>query len=258
MKYITFYVMQLFAFSLYAQSVTSIAEIAIELDQNSSLPLSNKVSFDLIASKPEMIASKLVNWRNITVDKINDGSLSITMFAKSIFSGEVAEQHYKPSFIIDFTEKSTQAFISGFVNNNNQPLSHNELASYVSDYIKYPTYIHGFNIASLAAEQQSGDCTEYAVLTTALARSLSIPSRIIIGTVIFEENNKIVAYGHAWSEIWIDGKWHIEDAAMYGSKANHIFYLPASELGNEGPGFAMSLLNAVMLMPSKINKVKIL
>lgn len=47
-----------------------------------------------------------------------------------------------------------------------------------------------------------GDCNEHAVLFCALARSLSIPSRVCVGLVY----QKGSFYYHAWNKVWID-RW---------------------------------------------------
>jgi len=130
------------------------------------------------------------------------------------------------------------------------------LARYVSSYVETPTYIHGFNVASVAAIQRSGDCTEYAVLTTALARSLGMPSKVMFGTVLIEEDDQVLAFGHAWTELWRDGRWLILDAALYGYEGKKLFYIPSDELEEEGPGYGMSILKSVGLMPAKIENLQ--
>ena len=57
-----------------------------------------------------------------------------------------------------------------------------------------------------------------------------------MGTVIVEYESGVEAYGHAWNEMWLDGRWYRVDAAMHEAKALKKFYLPAHIMDNEGIG----------------------
>ena len=242
--------------SAVAQGVPSIAEIAVELEENQSLPLAEKISFELVAKNAEEIAAGLQKYENISIDHINANSLSIAMTAASHYAGSTGERYSEDSFVIDISEESTKQFVSGFQKEENQNWQLEDLVKYVSAYITDPTYIHGFNIASVVASQRSGDCTEFAVLTTALARSLNLPAKVKIGTVIIENEGEVLAFGHAWSEVWRNGQWHILDAALYDLEAVQHFYLPALALENEGPGYLLSLMQAVGQMPKEIKNLR--
>lgn len=239
-----------------AQSPTSLASMNLELDARQSLPLASKIRYELVSSNAKEVAKGLLEWENIGVTQVSDDSLLITMTERPHFSGSLRNQYSKASFVIDLEEESTKRFVAGFTKEATQTSELKELAKYVNGYIENATYIHGFNIASVVATQRAGDCTEYAVLTTALARSFNHPSRVVIGTVIVEDKDQVAAFGHAWAEVWHKGQWHILDAALYGSNAVKHFYLPAAELEKEGPGFIMSLAKAVSLMPKKIKHLR--
>ena len=258
MKYPLCLLIGLLVTTVNVQSTPLLAEQVIKLDPNQSLPLGDKISLEVSSSNPTMLANKLSDWSSIVVEQLDEGRISITMDAESLFLGEPIKQYTDSSFVIDTGELSTQDFVSGFVQSvgDNKSFKLSELTSYVSNYIDDVTYIHGFNIASIVATQRSGDCTEYAVLLTALARSLGLPARVVIGTVILEETKHVSAFGHAWSEVWRDGQWHLLDAALYGSEARRHFYLPTSVLENEGPGYMMSLANGTMLMPKAITNLR--
>ena len=66
--------------------------------------------------------------------------------------------------------------------------------------------------AAYAIEQRKGDCTEYAALFTAICRANRIPARIQAGFA----NNDQKWERHAWSEIWIKGRWIPIDPTWYG------------------------------------------
>jgi transglutaminase-like putative cysteine protease len=55
-----------------------------------------------------------------------------------------------------------------------------------------------------------GDCNEHAVLLTALARAAGIPARMVAGAV-FQDGAFLY---HAWSELWLGGRWISADAVF--------------------------------------------
>jgi transglutaminase-like putative cysteine protease len=250
----------IFTFSVFAyanaQSVPLIAQLNVELDAGQRLPLGNSISFEFITSNPQAVTHALQNWQGISVDKLDNDSLLVKSVARPRFVGGLNKKYSLDSFVIDINEKSTQDFAAGFIKNHQKPFKLTQLEAYVDEYITKPTYVNGFNIASVVASQRSGDCTEYAVLLTALARSIELPARVIIGVVIIEEQEQVSGFGHAWVEVWFNEQWHILDAALYRLDAAQRFYLPAGELENEGPGYNMSLAKALILSPHKIRALR--
>jgi hypothetical protein len=241
--------------NVIAQSVPSMAEFDITLATEQTLPLGNRISFDVVTSKPTEVQQSLQNWPGIQTEQVDSGTLRVEMFERPTYSGEVSAKYLEDTFVIDISEKSTLAFAKGFLNEE-PSLNLLQLEAYVSNYIDNPSYVNGFNIASVVASERSGDCTEYAVLLAALSRSIALPARVIIGTVILEEREKLSAFGHAWVEVWHNQKWNILDAALHQSQATQHFYLPASDLSKESPGYYMALAKATNLLPSKIRNLK--
>lgn len=68
----------------------------------------------------------------------------------------------------------------------------------------------GFASALEVCTDREGDCTEHAVLLTALARAAGIPSRVSMGLLYIGG----IWGGHAWSEVWIDGEWYALDGTV--------------------------------------------
>lgn len=66
---------------------------------------------------------------------------------------------------------------------------------------------------------RKGDCNEHAVLFTALARALNIPTKIAIGIVYINEK----FYYHAWNEVFL-GKWITVDPTFnqFPVDASHV------------------------------------
>ena len=242
-----------FTHTVSAQSVPSMAEIGIELAEGQVLPLSKQINFELVSSNSNKLATNLENWEGVTAEQVSDNRLSITLSPMPRFIKPVQDKHSADSFVVDLSEPSTKAFVASYQQAYaDAPFELEHLTAFVDGYIVDPNYIHGFNIASVVASQRSGDCTEYAVLTAALARALGMSAKVIIGTVIVEQNDSVNAFGHAWTEVWQDGQWHIVDSALYRLEATQHFYLPASELDNEGPGYGMGLVRAFVLMPEQL------
>jgi transglutaminase-like putative cysteine protease len=98
----------------------------------------------------------------------------------------------------------------------------------------------GWEPASLTARSLRGDCTEHAVLTAALARSLGIPARVVLGLAIVQPGGRYAAMGHAWAELRDGDRWVIADAAL-GPLSQGTRYLPLGLLEDEGPGYLLSL-----------------
>ncbi|MFK7888386.1 MAG: transglutaminase family protein [Gammaproteobacteria bacterium] len=99
---------------------------------------------------------------------------------------------------------------------------------------------------------RAGDCTEFAVLLTAVARAKNVPSRAVLGTVLISSSTGTQAFGHAWSELYIDGRWEIADAAIRPADGLIYHYLPIGMITNEGMGFAMGMFETVVAIPSEV------
>ncbi len=256
-----------FSHAGYAQSSPYFAHIPLSISEEVSLPLRQKILLDVRVYAPDSVTAVLSNWRGIAVSqqKDNESSLLSISLSDSLESASEptpeALANYKAStFVIDFEEDSVQRVVTEFLTeySREQAEVHNSLSvaddieKFMASYISQPSYIHSFSFASTVAKSKSGDCTEYSVLAAAIARALAIPARVIIGTVIVEDEDTIEAYGHAWNEVWLDGRWHRIDAAMHGTKALKMFYLPAHIVDNEGLGYALGLSNAILNMPERI------
>lgn len=149
------------------------------------------------------------------------------------------EDHLAPSFVVDYDAEPVRALLAS---RSGPPPSAEELAGWVQELITASSS-REFDIASQVAERRSGDCTEYAVLLAALARAFGHPSRVAIGIVFAADpaGRSAQGFGHAWTEVFEDGRWTPVDATPAGSEPNVLGYLPTGYL-DEGPGFALALL----------------
>lgn len=97
-----------------------------------------------------------------------------------------------------------------------------KLRRFVTDYVSAKSMNIGFATASEVARNKEGDCSEHAVLLTALGRLCGIPSRVVVGLAyapFFGGQDNIYGY-HMWTQFWIDGQWYDLDAALRETECN--------------------------------------
>ena len=82
---------------------------------------------------------------------------------------------------------------------------------WVAGNIEYSGYLRDARGALYALRERKGDCTEYAMLFTALARANGIPARVLGGYVVEGDAVLRARDYHNWAEFLIDGRWHIAD-----------------------------------------------
>jgi len=247
----------LVTFVVEAADVPSISVLNLKIADDQKLPLSNKVQFIIKSSNTEAIFDFLKTRNNIKAKTLSNSSLWISLDTTKELLGESNSNYLKSSFVIDYDEPEVQAFVNDFkLKYQGQIWGIDDLLEYVDDYIDNPSFSRGFDLASIVVKKRSGDCTEYSVLTTALARALGMPSRVMVGAIIIDEGDKVSAIGHAWSEIWQEGKWKIADSAMFKGEYENLFYLPSSELMKEDLGYTLSIFKIVGLMPKEIIDLK--
>jgi hypothetical protein len=115
------------------------------------------------------------------------------------------------------------------------------LRSFVSDYITQHGLDVGYASALEVVRTREGDCTEYAVLLTALARAEQIPARVVTGMVYADRyaGGSRVFVPHAWVQAWINGRWQSFDAALRHFDSTHI----ALDMGDGDPWHFFNVTN---------------
>ncbi len=99
-----------------------------------------------------------------------------------------------------------------------------KIERFVESYISKKDLSVGYASALETARSRQGDCTEHTLLTAALCRAVGIPARIVFGLLYVEqyEDLKNVFGGHAWTTVFIEGKWLSLDAAAGGFDTGRI------------------------------------
>jgi|GEM_PF-2402366 len=77
---------------------------------------------------------------------------------------------------------------------------------FVHEHIKNKSLTKPFATAVEALEAEEGDCTEHAVLFSALAKISGIPTRLVTGLVYVGPSRRAFGY-HEWVEVFIGGRW---------------------------------------------------
>jgi hypothetical protein len=83
------------------------------------------------------------------------------------------------------------------------------LLKFVAEYVQDDANAEPLGLMDLI-RQRRGDCTEHALLFTALARSAGIPCREVTGLLYLGDAEQKFG-GHAWNEVVLNGAWHEVD-----------------------------------------------
>ncbi len=113
------------------------------------------------------------------------------------------------------------------------------VASLYYDYDRADDRDYPLMYASEILEEGSGVCADYAILYTALLRSVDIPARLAAGipvyTILFEEGQEI-DIGHAWVEVKLPGiGWIPMDITNERAYMGSNFFL--NIVTERGPGY---------------------
>ncbi|MGB5163956.1 MAG: transglutaminase-like domain-containing protein [Woeseiaceae bacterium] len=166
-------------------------------------------------------------------------------------------RHKIASFVVDYDEPEVQQLLLQLRATYGDKPTTSELTDFVFAHIEDKNYLRDFDLASRVAATGAGDCTEHAVLLTALARATGHSARIAVGVLLLEYEDDIGAYGHAWTEIYEGDSWQLADATKPQSEdiVIHPRYLPMITLDDEGPGYTLDFMRLQRLQPSKVSQI---
>ena len=132
-----------------------------------------------------------------------------------------------------------------------------KIEAFVGSYIENRSLSVGYASAAEVAKSRQGDCSEFAVLTTAMCRAVGIPAQVVAGVAYVDDflGNRGFG-GHAWAQAYIGDRWIGLDASFKGAgrggyDAGHI----ALAVGNGEPVDFFNL--ASTLGQFRIDKVTI-
>jgi transglutaminase-like putative cysteine protease len=155
-----------------------------------------------------------------------------------------AARYRDATFLVDFDTPEVEALAEHLRDAAGSAPSVEEIVAFTRRSIRAST--RGFDVASHVATHGLGDCTEHAVLFSALARRFGYAVRIALGVVLATSEGQPFAAGHAWSEVHHEGHWRLVDPTDIEG-AEVVAYLPETWIDDEGPGFAMQLIGGLAI-----------
>jgi hypothetical protein len=155
------------------------------------------------------------------------------------------------SFIVDFDDPAVVQLRQRMLDAHGQAAIGGEMVVAFVARAMQPEFAAHAHLASQVARELKGDCTEHALLTAALARSVRIPARIVQGAVLMNADGRWQAYGHAWVQTFEAGRWLVRDSALADFRGP-VHYLPAFVVADEGPGYKLGMVLGFNRMPRRI------
>ena len=253
----------------FAQGASlSLHVIETEVDGEVDFDESRPIRVDLTVDSAEQFLSTLGLVDSRAVDS---QTVQLLLREGSGLGGEPLERHLQATWVVDFDEIPAMTPTSepgpGQLPTKSGDQLVRAIRSKTESLLPDRTYRHSLLIASQAVRAGGGDCTEHAVVAAAVARSLGVPARVIVGWALLQvvvDTDPIATstMGHAWAEVWIDQQWRVVDTALQPVEPDpelielgaelRIRYLPQTEWSNEGPGYSGWLLQRISTRPSKV------
>jgi hypothetical protein len=241
-----------------AEELGYIFEIPTQRSLQSDAPLGDYIVATLDVSNSREAAKMIRASGGIDVLQVTDAQITVGIAANATTTSQNDAADLAESFVVDFDEDSVATTLSLLQDSYGaSPLPH-EIENFIFDYVEDKNYRSSFDFASKVARTRSGDCTEHAILLTALARAQDYPARLILGVVVIASEDDIDGFGHAWTEVHYAGKWQLLDGTAPASQdsGGDKFYLPLMVLENEGPGYKMDFMRLMNVQPSRISDIQ--
>ena len=238
-----------------SDSVPYVSAIPADRADPEGAPLGSRISVDVVTNHGDALATMLEG-TTIEVAGHNEKSVVVILDGEAVLGGAPQAAHRQASFVIDFDEAPVQALSEKLGDLPKGVQAVERLEAFVFEWLSDKSYDRGFDIASLVAQTGKGDCTEHAVLLTALARAAGYPARAVVGVLVLAPDSGVAAFGHAWTEVYVNNRWLLFDATRPpGEPTPNLYYLPVGGVDNEGPGFAFGLINHFQLLPRRLSNI---
>ena len=161
---------------------------------------------------------------------IKTSLLKETQGIKMPFQTEGMERYLSPT---DFEQSASSSIISvarELTWTQDNALSASiKIIEWANAYIKKTSSKRGYLSALEVLETKEGDCTEYAVLASTVAKAAGLPSRLSAGIVYLEGS-----FGyHIWNDIWV-GYWHPFDSSSGNTYINPSYIKLWTGTGDSG------------------------
>lgn len=215
----------------------------------------NSLAIDLAAKDIDRLAQALGD-TTVAIQSTGSRGLRVTLSGDDHLKGKPDARLASSSWVVDFDEPPVQSLLPNLweTATTREEVGPRDVTRFTYEQIGDKHYRNGFDIASQVANSLEGDCTEHAVLNAALMRASGFPARVVMGVLIILGEHGAMAAGHAWNEIYYDDGWHIHDATLPTEDpgVQRVFYLPLMPLSDEGPGYAVELVQFAILRPQTV------
>lgn len=215
------------------------ALFAIPVEYTGTAPVSSEAPLRVVLHATDV--GRLSRLLGVSAPTAGATSFEYTLGAYPVLPSAPSRTWLEPTWVLDFDEPDVAALHRTYRAARDGPPTTRSLVAFVAETLQ-GTLDQGFEIASVVARRRTGDCTEHAVLTAALARAAGLPARVALGVALVETATGYEAYGHAWAETLEGGRWRVADAALAELK-KPARYVPFGILEDEGPGYTMGLAN---------------
>lgn len=214
-----------------------IGQVAVE-DARATTETRQTLHYRISHADPARLASQLAGWISTPVQSGNGIAFSLDAYPVTR-TPEADGSQLASSFLIDYTEPPVQALGSHIEARYGSHPSPAELEQFVYEYINDKNSARGFDVASVVARSRSGDCSEHAVLLTALLRMYGYPARTVLG-IFVSLQEPVRGYGHAWAEYRGNAGWiGIDGTRIDASVGAH--YIPLGVIRDESIAYRMAV-----------------
>jgi hypothetical protein len=198
--------------------------------------------YHIVHHDPGLLQEQLGGW--IVAPRRSDDGVSFSLSTYPAARTPKADSsHLAATFLIDYTQPSIQGLRGRIEDRYGPHPSPGALEQFVYEHIEDKNSAHGFDVASIVAQSRSGDCSEHAVLLTALLRMYDYPARTVIGLFVSLQA-PVLAYGHAWTEYYGEAGWTAVDGTRIDQTvgARHI---PLAVIRDESIAYRMAVVGAL-------------
>lgn len=237
--------------SVHAAEDYYVYELPLDLDATSVAD--SGLDLWLSTSDVARLSARL-DGTTVGVGPQSDAALKVTLSGRDKLRSAPEGRHLAATFLVDFNDPAVRTLVQEGGSPGEGLAAVKRLTEFTNASIGTTPYSRGFDAASIVARDRVGDCTEHAIVLTALARANTLPARTVLGALVLVGGTRSGAYGHAWTEIWVDGEWRLADATLPERNFDgSVYYLPVGALGDEGMGYAMDLFGLITAMPTSLH-----
>jgi len=214
-----------------------IGQVVVE-DARATTQTGQALHYRIAHDDPEQLASQLASW--ISTPVRSGAGIAFSLAAYPVTRTPEADgSQLASSFLIDYMEPPVQALRSNIEAHFGPHPSPAELEQFVYEYIDDKNSARGFDVASVVAQSRAGDCSEHAVLLTALLRMYGYPARTVLG-IFVSLQQPAMGYGHAWAEYRGNAGWiGVDGTRIDASVGAH--YIPLGVIRDESIAYRMAV-----------------